>query len=150
MSGPGLDAFKVGARAHVLAMELPSHRTAGVQVAARSSPQARPPTPFRQRGLISARPAAASPYAKRASFLSQGSGARVPGPWLDAFKVGRPFILAGNSTHTIPHKLSKYKGSGLPMDCADTAASDGRRDSNVYEVNTWLWNFGRGKPRLPS
>ena len=31
---------------------------------------------------------------------------------------------------------------------ADTAASDGRRGSNVYEVNTWLWNFGRGKPRL--
>ena len=20
--------------------------------------------------------------------------------------------------------------------------------SNVYEVNTWLWQFGRGKPRL--
>ncbi len=34
------------------------------------------------------------------------------------------------------------------MGCADTAASDGRRDSNVYEVNTWLWNFGHGKPRL--
>ena len=29
------------------------------------------------------------------------------------------------------------------MGCADTAASDGRRGSNVYEVNTWLWNFGR-------
>ncbi len=26
--------------------------------------------------------------------------------------------------------------------------SDGRRGSYVYEVNTWLWNFGRGKPRL--
>ena len=25
---------------------------------------------------------------------------------------------------------------------------DGRRGSNVYEVNTWLWMFGRGKPRL--
>jgi hypothetical protein len=30
----------------------------------------------------------------------------------------------------------------------DTAAEDGRRGSNVYEVNTWLWQFGRGKPRL--
>ena len=32
----------------------------------------------------------------------------------------------------------------------DSAASDGRRGSNlnVYEVNTWMWNFGRGKPRL--
>ena len=22
----------------------------------------------------------------------------------------------------------------------------GRRGSNVYEVNQWLWQFGRGKP----
>ena len=34
------------------------------------------------------------------------------------------------------------------MGCADAAASDGRRGCNVYEVNTWLWNFGSGKPRL--
>ena len=34
------------------------------------------------------------------------------------------------------------------MGCADQAASDGRRGCNVYEVNTWLCNFGRGKPRL--
>ncbi len=27
-------------------------------------------------------------------------------------------------------------------------ASIGRSGSNVHEVNTWLWNFGRGKPRL--
>ena len=27
-------------------------------------------------------------------------------------------------------------------------SADGRRGSNVYEVNTWLWQFGRGKPRL--
>ncbi len=25
---------------------------------------------------------------------------------------------------------------------------DGRRGSNVYEVNAWLWHFGRGKQRL--
>ncbi len=66
--------------------------------------------------------------------------------------VGRvpliPLFLAGNSTPTIPHKLSKHKGSVFTMGCADTAASDGRRGSNVYEVNTWLWNFGSGKPRL--
>jgi hypothetical protein len=34
------------------------------------------------------------------------------------------------------------------MDCADAAAEDGRHGSNVYEVNTWLWMFGRDKPRL--
>ena len=35
------------------------------------------------------------------------------------------------------------------MGSADSAAADGRRGCNVYEVNTWLWNFGRGKPRGP-
>ena len=34
------------------------------------------------------------------------------------------------------------------MGSADPAAADGRCGCNVYEVNTWLWNFGRGKPRL--
>ena len=29
-----------------------------------------------------------------------------------------------------------------------TASADGLRGSNVYEVNPWLWQFGRGKPRL--
>jgi hypothetical protein len=37
---------------------------------------------------------------------------------------------------------------GFPMGCADAAAVDGRRGSNVYEVNPWLWRFGCGKPRL--
>ncbi len=34
------------------------------------------------------------------------------------------------------------------MGCADTADADGRHGSNMYEVNPWLWQFGRGKPRL--
>jgi hypothetical protein len=34
------------------------------------------------------------------------------------------------------------------MGCADTADADGRRGSNVYEDNPWLWQFGRGKLRL--
>ncbi len=62
--------------------------------------------------------------------------------------VGRvpliPFFLAGNSTPTIPHKYRKHKSSGFPMGSCDTAAKDGRRGSNVYEVNPWLWQFGRG------
>jgi hypothetical protein len=44
--------------------------------------------------------------------------------------------------------FSKRKDSGFPFGCADTAAADERRGSNVYEVNPWLWQFGRGKPRL--
>jgi hypothetical protein len=66
--------------------------------------------------------------------------------------VGRvPLIqlfLAGNSTPTIPHMFSKRKDSGVLYGCADTAATDGLRGSNVYEVNPYLWQFGRGKPRL--
>ncbi len=59
--------------------------------------------------------------------------------------VGRvpilPLYLANNSTPTIPQQFSKRKGSGFPMGCTDTAAADGRRGSNVYEVNQWLWQF---------
>ena len=68
--------------------------------------------------------------------------------------VGRvpliPLFLAGhgNSPPTIPHEYSQHKRSGFPVGTCDTAAADGRRGSNVYEVNPWLWQFGRGKQRL--
>ena len=66
--------------------------------------------------------------------------------------VGRvpliPLFLAGNPTPTIPHVYSKRKESGFQLECTDAAALDGRRGSNVYEVNQWLWQFGRGKPHL--
>ncbi len=42
----------------------------------------------------------------------------------------------------------KRKDSGFPYGCADAAAADGRRGSNVFEVNLRLWSFVRGKPRL--
>ena len=57
-------------------------------------------------------------------------------------------FLAGNSTLTIPHMFAKRKDACFPFGCADAAAVDGRRGSNIYEVNAWLWSFGRGKPRL--
>ena len=66
--------------------------------------------------------------------------------------VGRvpliPLFLAGNSTPTIPHEYNQHKRSGFRVGTCDTAAADGRRGSNVYEVNPWLWQFGHGKPRL--
>ena len=75
----------------------------------------------------------------------------IPTPCLDvapaSCMVGRvpliPLFLAGNSTPTIPHKLRKHKSSGFPAGTCNTAAG-----GNVYEVNLWLWQFGRGKPRL--
>ena len=51
--------------------------------------------------------------------------------------VGRvpliPLFLAGNSTPTIPHLFSqrKVQVSAFSFGCADTAAADGRRGSNV-------------------
>jgi hypothetical protein len=44
--------------------------------------------------------------------------------------------------------FAKRKDAYFPFCSADAAAVDGRRGSNVYEVNPWLWSFGRGKPRL--
>ncbi len=57
-------------------------------------------------------------------------------------------LVAGNSTPTIPHMFSKRKEAAFPFGYADAAALDGRRGSNIYEVNPWMWLFGRGKPRL--
>ncbi len=59
-----------------------------------------------------------------------------------------PLFLAGNSTQTIPHMFSKRKDSGFQYGCADAAATAWRRGSSVYEVNPWLWQFGRCKPSL--
>ena len=65
-----------------------------------------------------------------------------------------PLFLRGNSTPTIPHcpSLRNLQRSKFPYSCADVgghvAKESGRKGSNDYEVNQWLWRFGRGKPRL--
>ena len=59
-----------------------------------------------------------------------------------------PLFLAGKSTPTIPHMFIKHRDAGFPFGCANVAAVDGRRGSNIYEVNPWLWQSGRGKPCL--
>jgi hypothetical protein len=69
----------------------------------------------------------------------------APGPTENM--VGRvplvPLFLAGNSTPTIPHLFSQHKVSGFPFGCTDyaanTAAADGRRGNNVYDVTPWLY-----------
>ena len=59
-----------------------------------------------------------------------------------------PLVLLGNSTPTIPHQLRQHRGARFPHRLADAADESGRKGSNVYEVNQWLWQFGRGNPRL--
>ena len=44
--------------------------------------------------------------------------------------------------------LCHLKASAFQHGAADAAKPEGRRGSNAYEVNTWLWQFGRGKARL--
>jgi hypothetical protein len=52
------------------------------------------------------------------------------------------------SIPNIPHQYSQHKRSGFPVGSCDTAAADGQRGSNAYEVNLWLWQFGRGRQSL--
>ena len=59
-----------------------------------------------------------------------------------------PLFLHGNSTPTIPHQLRHLQRSKFPHGCADASDESGRKGSNVYELNQWTWEFGRGKPRL--
>ena len=59
-----------------------------------------------------------------------------------------PLFLLGNSTLTIPHRLCQPKHGKFPHGRADAADASGKKGSNVYEVNTLLWEFGPGKPSL--
>ena len=59
-----------------------------------------------------------------------------------------PLFLVGNSFLTIPHQLRQLRSGKFPHGLADAANALGKKGSNVYEVNQWLWQFGQGKPRL--
>ncbi len=59
-----------------------------------------------------------------------------------------PCFLEGNATSTIPHKYSSRQRDAFERGCANGAGPDSRRNSHVYEINTWLWNFGRPQPRV--
>ena len=55
-----------------------------------------------------------------------------------------PLFLDSNATPTTSHHLCHLKASAFQHEAAD----EGRRGSNTHEVNTWLWQFGRGRERL--
>ena len=59
-----------------------------------------------------------------------------------------PLFLLGNPTPTIPHQLRQHRHCTFPYGLADAADASGKKGNNDYEENTWLWEFGRGKPRL--
>ncbi len=57
-------------------------------------------------------------------------------------------FLAGNLTPYHSSTVQQQQRSGFPVSSCDTAAADGWCGSKVYEMNLWLLQFGRGKPRL--
>ncbi len=59
-----------------------------------------------------------------------------------------PCFLDGNATSTIPHKYSSRQREAFECCCADGACPTTRRGTHVYEINTWLCNFGRHQPRV--
>ena len=61
-----------------------------------------------------------------------------------------PCFLDGNTTSTIPFKYSARQGRDFAFGCADGHGPETRRGSHVYEVNTWLWNFGLPQARVAS
>ncbi len=85
------------------------------------------------------------------SLRAMMNRADLPGPTLYVGRaddvLGRvPLIscfLDGNATSTIPHKYSSRQKDAFGCCCADGAGPTSRRGSHVYEINAWLWNFGR-------
>jgi hypothetical protein len=59
-----------------------------------------------------------------------------------------PCFLDGNTTSTIPHKYAPRQKQAFAFGCADGSGQGSRRGSHVYEINTWMWNFGRPQPRI--
>ena len=54
-----------------------------------------------------------------------------------------PSFVAGNAHPTIPHSL---RGRRLGGGMADTQPNRGN-GSRLYEVNLWMWRYGRGQER---
>ena len=57
-----------------------------------------------------------------------------------------PCFLEGSCHHTIPHSFGGHDLQGAK---ADTRQGSGN-GSKLYEVNLWLWRYGRGQPRKMS
>ena len=80
-------------------------------------------------------------------FFDSASSTNLPSLYL--CKVGNvlgrvplmPCYLRGNPTPTLPHSYRDRDGAK-----ADTSLGRGN-GSRLYEVNLWMWRYGRGQPR---
>ena len=57
-------------------------------------------------------------------------------------------FLDGNTTSTIPYKYAARQKQAFKFGCANGQGPASCLGSHVYEINTWLWNFGRPQPRV--
>ena len=57
-----------------------------------------------------------------------------------------PCFLGGSEQPTIPHGMRQLKATQFPFGRADSRKDKGD-GCKLYEVNMWLWEFGRGKQR---
>jgi hypothetical protein len=58
-----------------------------------------------------------------------------------------PCFIGGNSHPTIPYRFKDDQRIGHAS--ADTQRDQGN-GSRLYEVNIWMWRYGRGRPRMVS
>ncbi len=59
-----------------------------------------------------------------------------------------PCFIDGNTTSTIPHKYAPRQKQAFEYVCADGSGQGSRWGSHVYEINAWMWNFGRPQPQI--
>jgi hypothetical protein len=58
-----------------------------------------------------------------------------------------PCFLDGNTISTNPYKYAPRQKQAFEFGLPTVQARD-HEGSHVYEINAWLWNFVRPKPRV--
>ena len=56
-------------------------------------------------------------------------------------------FIGGNSHPTIPHR---FKDDPRPGSASADTQQDSGNSSKIYEVNIWMWRYGRGRPQMVS
>ena len=82
-------------------------------------------------------------------FFDSASSTNLPSLYLCRAEnvLGRvplmPCFVGGNSTPTLPHQFGNRQGA---LASANTSVGRGN-GSRLYELNLWMWRYGRGQPR---
>lgn len=88
-------------------------------------------------------------------FYDSASSSALPCLYICPVKnvLGRvpmiPCFVAGNSHPTIPHSFARRGRGALGAAAADTRQNSGN-GSRLYELNVWMWRYGRGQTRKVS